>query len=341
MMSKGDETVSRFWIFVVVTASALILSAIYALRQPLEFETMAIVRLKRPPLPQEFAIDLWWNAEVLRSADLAIQVAKRLPAAEGQAEGRWEVISWIYQHLQITPTDGEIISLRLRGGFSPREVRDALAIYLDQAHEKLQADLKASVEAEHRRLGELRSTLQSHRAQLLRELNERLEQRRNALQIQRETVQKELQEFLKPRIVQTRIGESGATIESWYLRRQLEILLERLTALDQELDQLQIEGVRALGDEYRPVLAVEERLIALARAQAEAKRLLESNWEPMEIVTRPQLPQGPVGPDRLALMLWGTGAGAIGALFVALFFPTRRLSASKSSPKDRKTPLDS
>jgi uncharacterized protein involved in exopolysaccharide biosynthesis len=333
--------VSKFWIFVVVTVSALILSAIYALRQPLEFETSAVVRLKRPPLPPEFAADLGWNAEVLRSADLAIQVAKRLPVPEGQTEGRWEIISWLYQHLQITSTDGEIISLRLRGGFAPRAVRDTLAAYLAHATEKLKADLKASVDAEHRRLGELRATLQNHRAQLLKELNERLEQQRAALQAQREMVQKELQDFLKPRIVQTRIGEPGATIESWYLRRQLEILLERLTALDQELDRLQTEGVRALAGEYRAVIDIEERLVALARAQAEAKRLLESNWEPMDTVTPPQLPQGPVGPDRLALILWGTGGGAILGLFVALFFPTRRLNAGRASAKDRKTPPDS
>lgn len=340
MMKKGDETVSKFWIFVVVTISALILSAIYALRQPLEFETMAIVRLKRPPLPPELG-ELRWNVDVLRSADLAIQAAKRLPSAEGQTEGRWEVISWLYQNLQISSSDGEIISLRLRGGFSPREVRDALSAYLAQASEKLKADLKASVEAEHRRLGELRTTLQTHRAQLLRELNERLEQRRTALQTQREALQKELQEFLKPRIVQTRIGESGATIESWYLRRQLEILLERINALDRELDRLQTEGVRALGEEYRPILAVEERLIALARAQAEGRRLVESNWEPLEIVTLPPLPQGAVGPDRLVLILWGTGIGAVVGFFVALFFPTRRLSAHRASARDQKTPLDS
>lgn len=330
----------RLWIFVIVVISSLIGAAIYALRQPLEFETSAVVRLKRPPLPQEFALDLGWNAEILRGADLAIQVAKRLPAPEGQTEGRWEIVAWLSQHLQIVPTDEGIVSFRLRGGFAPRQVRDTLAAYLAQATEKLKSDLKASIDAGHRRLGELRTTLQNHRGQLLKELGERLEQRRAALQAQREALQKELQEFLKPRIVQMKIGEPGATIESWYLRRQLEILLERLHALDRELDALQAGGVRTLSEDYRAVIAVEERLIALARAQLEAKRLLESNWEPLDIVTPPPLPQGPVGPDRLAFILWSTGGGVLLGLIVALFFPARRFSANRARPRERKTLRD-
>lgn len=314
----------RRWIFVMVVMVALIGSAIYALRQPLEFETGALVRLKRPPLQGAFALDFGWSAEILRSPDLAIQVAKRWRLSEGETEGRWEVVSWLYRQLQIAPTAEGLIVVKLRGGVAPRDVRDALVAYLAQAAEKLKTDLKTGIEAEYRRLGELRTALQNHRNQLIKELTERVEQRRAALQAQKEAVQKELQEFLKPRIVQTKIGEPGATIESWYLRNQLEGLIGRLQTVEREWDTLQRQGARAFPDEYQAILSTEARLVVLAQAQVEAKRLIESNWEPLDIVTPPQLPQGPVGPDRLALILWGAGGGLVLGLVLALFFPARR-----------------
>jgi hypothetical protein len=41
----------RRWVFIVTVIAVLIASTIYALRQPLEFETGALVRVKTPPLP--------------------------------------------------------------------------------------------------------------------------------------------------------------------------------------------------------------------------------------------------------------------------------------------------
>jgi uncharacterized protein involved in exopolysaccharide biosynthesis len=46
----------RRWVFIVTVIAVLIASTIYALRQPLEFETGALVRVKTPPLPKEFAV---------------------------------------------------------------------------------------------------------------------------------------------------------------------------------------------------------------------------------------------------------------------------------------------
>ncbi len=310
------------WIFVLAVLAALIGSAIYALRQPLEFETSALIRLKAPPLPREFSLDLGWGSGFLRSPELTVQVAKKIRIAD-EPEGTWPIVSWLYEHLEINETDG-LLTLKLRGGFEQRAVRDALAAYLEQAAEKLKSDLRTTIEAESRRLSDLQAALEGYRKQLIETLEGRLEERRTLLQAQREHIQKEIQDFLKPRLVQMRVSEQGATLESWYYRNQLEALLRRLEGVERELDLFGARGIRAFESEYGHVLAVEEKVESLSRAQLEAHRLLESQWEPLEIVTPAQLPQGPVGPDRLSMVLWGTGGGAVLGLVLAIFLPRRR-----------------
>lgn len=312
----------RRWIFLLTVLVALIGSAIYALRQPLEFETSALVRLKAPPLPKELSLDLGWGTDFLRSPDLAVQVAKKIRIAD-EPEGTWPIVSWLYERLEINETNG-LLTLKLRGGFEQRAVRDALAEYLEQATEKLKSDLRTAIEAESRRLSDLQAALEGYRKELIETLEGRLEERRTLLRAQRENIQKEIQDFLKPRLVQMRVNEQGATLESWYYRNQLEALLRRLEVVEGELDLFGARGIRAFESEYEHVLTLEEKIESLSRAQLEAHRLLESHWEPLEIVTPAQLPQGPVGPDRASFILWSTGGGAVLGLVLAIFFPRRR-----------------
>ncbi len=312
----------RRWIFLLAVLVALLGSAIYALRQPLEFETSTLVRIKAPPLPKEFSINFGWGTDFWHSPDLAIQVAKKIRITD-EPEGTWPIVSWLYEHLEINEADG-LLTLKLRGGFEQRAVRDALAGYIEQASEKLKNDLRTTIEAESRRLSDLQAALEGYRQQLIQTLERRLEERRTALQSQRESIQKEIQDFLKPRLVQMRVNEQGATLESWYYRNQLEALLRRLEGVERELDLFGTRGIRAFENEYGHVLAVEEKIEALSRARLEAHRLLESQWEPLEVVTPAPLPQGPVGPDRLSMILWGTGSGAVLGLVLAIFLPRRR-----------------
>jgi uncharacterized protein involved in exopolysaccharide biosynthesis len=327
--ARGDENVAseRRWVFLLTVLAALVGSAIYALRQPLEFETSALVRLNAPPLPKEFSLNLGWGTDFFRSPELAAQVAKKIKITD-EPEGTWPIVSWLYEHLEIQETDG-LFTLKLRGGFEQRAVRDALAGYLEQTAEKLKSDLDTSLETEGRRLSDLQTALEGYRQQLIHTLERRLEEQRVVLHAQGEIVQKEIQDFLKPRLVQMRVHEQGATLESWYYRNQLEALLRRLEGVERELDLFGTRGIRAFEREYAQVLAVEEKLESLSRAQLEAQRLLE--WEPLEIVTPAQLPQGPVGPDRLNLILWGTGGGVVLGLVLAIFFPRRR-EQHKTSP---------
>lgn len=315
-------TSQRRWIFLLTVLVALIGSAIYALRQPLEFETSAVIRIKVPPMPQEFSVNWGWGENFLRSPDLAVQVGKKIKVTD-ELETTWPIVSWIYEHLQITEMNG-VFTLKLRGGFPQSVVRDALAGYIEHLFKKLQSDLRSTLETESRRLNALHTALENYRQQLVQTLERRLEERRLALQTQRESIQKELQEFLKPRLVQMRVNEQGATVESWYYRHQLEALLRRLEASERELDLVKARGIEVFESEYKQVLAVAERLESLARAQLEARRLVESQWEPLEIVTPAQLPQGPVGPDRLSMIFWGTGGGAVLGLVLAIFLPRRR-----------------
>lgn len=312
----------RRWIFLVTVLVFLIGSAIYALRQPLEFETSALIRLKVPPLPREFSLDFGWGSGFLRSPELTVQVAKKIRITD-ELEGTWPIVSWLYEHLEINETDG-LLTLKLRGGFEQRAVRDALAEYLEQAAAKLKSDLRTTIEAESRRLSDLQAALEGYRKQLIETLEGRLEERRTLLQAQRESIQKEIQDFLKPRLVQMRVNEQGATLESWYYRNQLEALLRRLEGVERELDLFGARGIRAFESEYGHVLALEEKVESLSRAQLEAQRLLESQWEPLEIVTPAQLPQGPVGPDRTRTILWGVGIGVVVGFLVAVFSPRQR-----------------
>lgn len=326
-LTKGDENVEKRWIFILTVLAALIGSAIYALRRPLEFETSALVRIKTPPLPENFSLGLGWGPDFLRIPELAVQVAQKLSE---DPEERWPIISWIYEHLEIRGSNG-LLTLKLRGGFEPRVVYDALTNYLDQVKEKLKADLKGALDAESRRLSDLQTALEGHRQELVQALEGRLEQRRAALQAQRDVLQKEIQEELINKYARLRIGEQGATLESWYLRNQLEGFMRRLQSIEHDLDLLQTRGIHIFEDEYKQVSFIENRLESLARAQVEAKRLLESKppWEPLETVTPPQLPQGAVGPDRLGIILWGTGGGVLAGLLLVIFLPRRREQKSQ------------
>lgn len=328
----------RRWIFIVIVLAALILSTIFALRQPLEFETSALVRVKAPPLPKELSIHFRWNESFWRSPDLAVHVAKRTKISEEPGE-TWPIVSWLSESLTIEESEG-LVMLKLRGGFPQRVVRDALTAYIEEASKKLKSDLQTTIEQESQRLSELQSALEHHRQRLIQALQARLDERQVLLQTQKESITKELQELLKSRLAQMRIAEQGATVESWYYRNYLESLLRRLDEIERELDLLRVKGIAAFELEYRRILDLEERIESLAQAQVEAQELLKS-WEPIEVITPAQLPQGPVGPNRLALILWGTGIGAVVGFFAALFFPTRRLSTSRASARDQKTPLDS
>jgi uncharacterized protein involved in exopolysaccharide biosynthesis len=307
--------------FIVTVIAVLIVSTIYALRQPLEFESRALVRVKTPPLPPELSIQLSWGIEFWRSPDLADQVAKRVRISEEPGE-TWPIISWLYRDLEIQETDG-LVTLRLRGSFSQRAVRDTLAAYVEEAAKKLQRDLQSNIERESQRLSELRQALEEHRQQVIGALTARLEERKKLLHAQREGLEKELQELLKSRLAQMRIGEQGATVESWYYRNYVESLVRRLEGLQRELDLLEAKGIRACEDEYQRVLALEERMESLKQSQVEAQEILRS-WEPLEIITPAQLPQGPVGPNRAQIILWGTVVGIVLGLLVALFAPRRR-----------------
>lgn len=311
----------RRWMFIVIVLAALIISAIFALRQPLEFETSALVRVKAPPLPKEFAVYTSWGEDFWRSPDLAVSVAKRMKISEEPGE-TWPIVSWLYESLEVEETDG-LVMLKLRGGFTQRAVRDALAVYIEQAAEKLKSDLQSSIERESRRLSELQRSLEDYHQQVAQALTARLEERQALLQAQKEAITKELQELLKSRLAQMRITEQGATVESWYYRKYLESLLRRSEEIDRELDLLGSKGIVAFEREYQRILDLEERLGLLSQAQFEAQQVLE-NWEPVEIITPAQLPQGPVGPNRLYIILWGTGIGVIIGLLGALFYPRRR-----------------
>ncbi len=311
----------RRWMFIITVIAVLIVSTIYALRQPLEFESRALVRVKTPPLPPELSVQLSWGIEFWRSPDLADQVAKRVRISEEPGE-TWPIISWLYRDLEIQETDG-LVTLRLRGSFSQRAVRDTLAAYVEEAAKKLQRDLQSNIERESQRLSELRHALEEYRQQVIHDLTARLEERKNLLHAQREGLEKELQELLKTRLAQMRIGEQGATVESWYYRNYVGSLVRRLEGVQRELDLLEAKGIRTFEDEYRRVLALEERMESLKQSQVEAQEILRS-WEPLEMITPAQLPQGPVGPNRAQIILWGTGIGVILGLLVALFAPRRR-----------------
>jgi len=311
----------RRWMFIVTVVTMLIASTIYALRQPLEFETGALVRVKTPPLPKEFAVHFSWGEDFWRSPDLAVEVAKRIRISE-EPEETWPIVSWLSTHLAIKETDG-LVTLTLRGGFAQRAVRDALAAYIERASEKMKSDLQSSIKRESQRLSELRHALEEHRQQVIGALTRRVEERKNTLQAHKASLEKELQELLKTRLAQMRIGEQGATIESWYYRNYIESLLRRLEGVQGELDLLEAQGIGAFEGEYQRVRELEERMEVLAQAQAEAQHILTS-WEPVEIITPAQLPQGPVGPDRAQMILWGTVVGIVLGLLVALFAPRRR-----------------
>ncbi len=318
----------RRWIFIVTVVAMLIASTIYALRQPLEFETGALVRVKTPPLPREFAVHFNWCEDFWRSPDLAVEVAKRIRISE-EPEETWPIVSWLYNRLAIKETDG-LVTLTLRGGFAQRAVRDALAAYIERASEKMKSDVQSSLKRESQRLSELRHALEEHRQQMISALTARLEERKNLLHAQRESMEKELQDFLKTRLAQMRIGEQGATLESWYYRNYIESLLRRLEGVQRELDLLEAKGIRAFEGEYQRVLTLEERLESLKQAQVEAQEILRS-WEPLEVITPAQLPQGPVGPDRAQMVLWGTGIGIVLGLLVALFAPRRQVREAQKS----------
>lgn len=310
----------RRWMFIVTVLAALIVSTIFALRQPLEFETSALVRVKAPPLPKEFAVHLSWSEDFWRSPDLAVQVAKKIKISEEPGE-TWPVVSWLHESLAAKESDG-LVTLKLRGGFTQRVVRDALAAYIQQAAEKLTRDLRSAIENENARLSELRRALENHRQQTIQALTAHLEERRALLQTQKGSITKELQELLRSRLAQMRVTEQGATLESWYYRNYLESLLRRLDKIEHELDLLEGKGIAAFEREYQRILALEERIESIAQAQVEAQQALEQ-WKPVEVITPAQLPQGPVGPNRLYVILWGTGIGVIVGLLVALFSSRR------------------
>lgn len=312
----------RRWLFIMTVLVFLIGSAIFALRQPLEFETSALVRVHPPPLPKEFSIRFNWNESFWRSPDLALYVAKRTRISE-----TWPIVSWLAERLVVEEADG-LITLKLRGGFAQNVVPDVLAAYIERATEKLTMDMRSAIESESARLHELYRAFESHRQQLVQALTARLEERTLQLQTQKESITKELQELLRSRLAHLRITEQGATLESWYYRNYLESLLRRLGEIERELDLLKIKGIAAFEREYQRVLDLEERMESIAQAQVEARQLLES-WKPLEVITPAQLPQGPVGPDRLRIILWGVGIGIIIGLLVALFSPRRR----EPSPK--------
>lgn len=311
--------VERRWIFLVTVLVFLIGSTIYVLRQPLEFETSALVRITAPPLPKEFTVRFQWGEDFWRSPDLAVQVAKKIKISD-EPEQIWPVVSWLYQRLEIKETDG-LVTLRLRGGFAQRAVRDALAAYIEEASEKLKSDLRVALERESQRLSALQKVLEDHRQQVIQTLTARIEERKALLQASKESIEKELQGLLKSR--QMRVNEQGATLESWYYRNQLEALLRRLESIERERDLLEIKGMSAFESEYQRMIELDGRIASLAQAQVEARQIAES-FEPVELVTPAQLPQGPVGPDRAQTILWGTGIGVVVGLLVALFAPRRR-----------------
>lgn len=311
----------RRWIFIVTVVAALIASAIYTLRQPLEFETGALVRVKTPPLPSEFSVRFHWGEDFWRSPDLALQVAKTIRVSEEPGE-TWPVVSWLSHNLEVRESDG-VVTLRLRGGFAQRTVRDALAEYIKQTSEKIKSDLRASLERESARLSELQQALENYRQHIIQTLTARVEEHQAVLQSQRERLTKELQELLKSRLAQIRITEQGATLESWYYRNYVESLLRRLEELERELDRLGAQGIKIFEEEYRRVEELEGRIASLAQARVEAQQILE-RWEPVEIITPAQLPQGPVGPDRSQTLLWGIGVGIVLGIVLAIFSPRRR-----------------
>lgn len=320
----------RRWIFIVTVLVFLIGSTIFALRQPLEFETSALVRVQPPPLPKEFSIRFSWNESFWRSPDLAIYVAKRTKISEEPGE-TWPIVSWLSERLVVEEADG-LVTLKLRGGFAQNVVPSVLAAYIERASEKLTMDLRSAIESESARLSELQRALENHRQQMVQALTARLEERQASLQAQKESITKELQELLKSRLAQMRITEQGATIESWYYRNYLESLLRRLGEVERELDVLKVRGIAAFEREYQRVLDLEGRIESLAQAQVEAQQILES-WKPVEVITPAQLPQGPVGPNRLRIILWGVGIGIIIGLLMALFYPRRR-EPSPERPRD-------
>jgi uncharacterized protein involved in exopolysaccharide biosynthesis len=214
------------------------------------------------------------------------------------------------------------MALTLRGGFTQRTVRDALAEYIEQASQKLKSDLRSGVEIESQRLSELQQVLARYRQEVVQGLAARLDLQQASLQGQKESIEQELQGLLKSR--QMRVSEQGATLESWYYRTYLESLLKRLGEVERELDLLRAQGIRVF-EEYQRVRELDERMSAFAQAQVEARQIAES-WEPVELVTPAQLPQGPVGPDRLSMILWGIGIGVVVGLLLSVFFP-QQLSA--------------
>ena len=308
----------RRWIFLMTVLVFLISSTIYALRQPLEFETGAVLRVKAPPLPAEFSARFHWGADFWRSPDLAVQVAKKVRISD-EPGNTWPIVSWLYEKLEIHEAEG-LITLKLRGGFAQRTVRDALAEYIEQASEKIKSNMRSGIEAESRRLSELQKALADYRQGMIQALTTQLEERKALLQAQKESIGQELQGVLKSR--QVRVSEQGATLESWYYRNALESLLRRLESIERELDLLGARGIRAL-EGYQRVRELEERMESLAQAQLEARQILES-WEPIEVITPAQLPQGPVGPDRTRTILWGVGIGGVVGFLLAIFSPRQR-----------------
>ncbi|MCS7197439.1 MAG: hypothetical protein NZ930_01940 [Candidatus Bipolaricaulota bacterium] len=311
----------RRWLFIITVLAALILSAILALRQPLEFEASALVRVKVPPLPKESSVHFGWDKSVWYSPDLAIEVAKRTKISEETRE-TWPVVSWLSEGLRVEETDG-LVMLKLRGGFPQHVVRDTLAVYIEEAAEKLTRDLRSTLESESARLNALHQALEEHRQRVVQTLMTRVEARTALLHSQKESLEQALQELLKARTAQMRVGEPGATLESWYYRNYVESLLRRLEEIERELDRLTTMGIAAMEREYQRVLDLEERLEALAQAQVEVQQILKG-WEPLEVVTPARLPQGPIGPNRLQIILWGTGIGVIIGVLMAFFFPRRR-----------------
>ena len=328
------------WVIAGVFVVAVVLAALVSFRLPNEYEARALLRLRPLPTVEGLAFkspSLQSVAAIAQSDELLLQAAEELQPRypEFQNDTLLQVHQWLKRNLKASVIkDTDLLEVRLPGDLEPEKLREALNVIISLVESKLRSDLQNTINLELARLSTMTTAVQEQLDAVNAQLQSEIARRKEILESQRAELLARMDEIRKnPQFLRLAAGEQNATLQGIMLKREFEVLNDRVQNIESELQKLDSRGRELFPEIHSRLTNLENERTNLKLLADKVQQVFAKAPETVDVVSAPFAPGQPVGPRRTLNVLIAGVLGLFGGTLLAFFVNYLRQPQPETSDK--------
>jgi len=328
------------WVIAGVFVVAVVLAALVSFRLPNEYEARALLRLRPLPTVDGLALkppSLQSVAAIVQSDELLLQAAEELQPRypEFQNDTLLQVHQWLKRNLKASVIkDTDLLEVRLPGNLEPEKLREALNVIISLVESKLRSDFQNTINLELTRLSTMTTAVQEQLDAVNAQLQSEIARRKEILEAQRAELLARMDEIRSnPQFLRLAAGEQNATLQGIMLKREFEVLNDRVQNIESELQKLDSRGREIFPEIHSRLTNLENERTNLKLLADKVQQVFAKTPETIDVVSAPFAPEQPVGPRRTLNVLIAGVLGLFGGTLLAFFVNYLRQPQPETSDK--------